>query len=51
MDLCLEAERCLGFWVDKRWWEQGKLELEGMRISYQEAEREEGGEETNGASS
>ena len=43
MDLCLAAERLLGTQVDKWWWEQGGLELEGMRTAVWEAEQIEGG--------
>ena len=30
MDLCLAAERSMGLRVDKRWWYQDGLDLEGM---------------------
>ena len=48
MDLCLTVERHMGSRVTKRWRDQEGLDLEGMRMAAQEAEREEGGEDMNG---
>ena len=48
MDLCLVAERRQGPRMPKRWWEQGEVDVEGMRTAAWEAERTEGGKETYG---
>ena len=48
IDLCLAAVRRLGSQVAKRWLEQDGLDLEGMWMAAREAERVEGGEETDG---
>ena len=48
MDLFMATEWCPGSRVVKRWWEQGGLDLDGMRMADQEAERTEGAEETDG---
>ena len=48
MDLCLEADRCPGSWVEKHWWEQEGLDLEGMWTADQEEEEEEWEAETDG---
>ena len=48
MDLCLAAEWMPGSRVAKQWWEQDGLDLEGMWTAAWEAERTEGGEETDG---
>ena len=47
MDLCLAAKRHQGSWVEKRWWKQDSLDLEGMQTEAQEAERTEGEEDTD----
>ena len=47
MDLCLAAERIPGTQVSRRWWEQGSVDVEGMRTAAWEAERTEGREETD----
>ena len=47
MDLCLAAERIPGPWVSRQWWEQDRVDVEGMRTADQEAERREGEEETD----
>ena len=49
IDLCLAAERRTGSRVTKRWIEKEVLDLEGMQTAAREAEREEGGEEKDGA--
>ena len=49
VDLCLAAERMPGSRVTKQWWDQDGLDVEGMRTATQEAERTEGGEETDRA--
>ena len=33
LELCLEAEQRPGFWVARRWWEHGVLELKGVRAA------------------
>ena len=43
MYLFLVAERILGPQVSKRWWDQYRLDMEGMRTADREAERTEGG--------
>ena len=48
MDLCLAEKRRPGPRATMQWWEQGGLDLEGMRTAAREAERTEGGEETDG---
>ena len=48
MDLCLAAKQRPGPRVEMRWWKQEGLDLEGMRTAALEAERTEGGEETDG---
>ena len=40
LELCLEAERHIGAWVARRWWEQGVLELEGVRLTERVADEE-----------
>ena len=45
MDLFMMVERRLGSRVDKRWWEQDGLELDGMWVEAWDAERTEGEEE------
>ena len=42
MDLCLAAARRTGSRVSKRWWDQDRLDLEGMRTEDWEAELREG---------
>ena len=49
MELCLAAEQIPGPRVSKRWWEHDMVDVEGMRMAAQEAERTEGEEETDGA--
>ena len=49
MDMCLVAEQRTGSRVTNRWCEQDGLDVEGMRMATQEAERTEGGEETDRA--
>ena len=41
MDLCLAAERRTGSRVDKQWWEQDGMDLEGMHTEDQEEKRKE----------
>ena len=48
MDLCLAAERRPGPKISKRWWEQDRLDVNGMRTAAREAERTEGEEEMDG---
>ena len=48
MYLCMAAEQRPGSRMAKRWWEQDGLDLEGMWTAAWEAERTEGGEETDG---
>ena len=48
MDLFMATEWCPGSRVVKRWWEQGRLDLDGMRMADQEAERTEVALETDG---
>ena len=48
MDLCLATEQRPGPRVSKRWWEQDGVDVEGMRTAAREAERMEGGDETDG---
>ena len=43
MYLFLSAQRRPGWKVAKRWWEQDRLDLEGMQTEDQEAEQREGG--------
>ena len=38
MDLCLAAERSLGMWLWRRWWEQFALYILGIRISHAASE-------------
>ena len=38
MDLCMAAKRRPGPRVETRWWEQERLDLEGMRTAAWEAE-------------
>ena len=49
MDLCLVAERHPGAWVYQWWWDQEKLDLEGMRGTARavgmEEEEEDGDEQ------
>ena len=47
LDMCLEAYRQPGEREDKRWWEQGELDLEGAREATQlvEVEERKGGSE------
>ena len=47
LDMCLEAYRKPGEREDKRWWEQGELDLEGAREATQlvEVEERKGGSE------
>ena len=47
MDLCLAAKQRPEPRVKMRWWEQEVMGLEGTRTAAQEAERTEGGEETD----
>ena len=47
MALCMAVERSAGSRVTKRWWEQDILDMEAMRTAAQEAERMEGGKETD----
>ena len=47
MDLCLAVERRTGSRVFRRWWEQDIMYLEGMQMADWEAERTEGGQDTN----
>ena len=47
-DLCLTVKRRPGPRVAVRWWEQESLDLEGMQTEAQEAERMDGGGETDG---
>ena len=48
MDLCLMAERRPGPWVSRRWWEQDRLDVEGMRTADWRSEMTEGGEDIDG---
>ena len=45
MDLCMAAERRTVSSVAKQYWDQDKLDLEGMQTSAQDAERMCGGGE------
>ena len=47
MDLFMVAERRPGSQVDRRWWEQEGLELEGMQTAARGTEQEEEGEDTD----
>ena len=47
MDLCLAAEQRPGSRVTKQRWDKDGLDVEGMRMAAWEAERMEGGEETD----
>ena len=48
MDLCMAVERRMGSQESKMCWEHDCLDLEGMWTAAWEAERTEGGEETDG---
>ena len=48
MYLCLMVKRRPGPRVALRWWEHEGMDLEWMRMAAQEAERTDGGEETDG---
>ena len=48
MDLCLAAERRPGSRVAKRWREQDIMDLDGTRITDQEAKQTEGEEDMDG---
>ena len=48
MDMCLEAKRRLGPLVTLQWWGKEGIYLEGIWTSVLEANRTEGGKETEG---
>ena len=45
MEVCLVAERIPGPRVSKRWWEQERVDVEGIWTADREAERTEGEED------
>ena len=47
MDLCMVVKRRPGSRVTKQWWDQEGLDLVGMRMAAQKAERTEGLQETD----
>ena len=48
MDMCLSLEWHPGAWVYHWWWEQGSLDMKGMRVAEMTAETEEMEEEEGG---
>ena len=46
MDLCMYAERRTGTRVSKRWWDQDRVDVEGVHKADQEGQEETYGMET-----
>ena len=47
VELCLAVEQRPGQSVSNRWWEQDRVDVEGMRTAAWEAKQMEGEEETD----